>query len=177
MPAMTQAVRPPLHWQFELCPDSRPYPNEGAVFGALGLGEIGREVAWLRGVWDDDPLSPAHPNGPGRRMCLWRGYVSLDELLERSDYISVHLPINASTRGLIDRAGFRRMKPRRHLVNVARPDIIDRNALIEALDEHGLVASDLTSATRSRPARTSRYSNTRMLSSRRTPRRERGRTA
>ena len=62
-------------------------------------------------------------------------YVSFDELLERSDYISVHLPINASTRGLIDRAALRRMKRGAYLVNVARPDIIDRNALIEALDD------------------------------------------
>jgi phosphoglycerate dehydrogenase-like enzyme len=61
-------------------------------------------------------------------------YVSLDELLARSDYISVHLPINRSTRGLIGGGGLARMKPGAYLVNVARPDIIDRGALIEALD-------------------------------------------
>ena len=72
---------------------------------------------------------------PVQECVYGSAYVSFDELSERSDYISVHVPINASTRGLNHRAALGRMKRGVYLVNVARPDIIDRNALIEALDE------------------------------------------
>lgn len=72
---------------------------------------------------------------PVEELMYGAAYVSLEELLERSDYVSIHLPINSSTRNLIDRSAFGRMKRGAYLVNVARPDIVDRAALLEALDE------------------------------------------
>jgi phosphoglycerate dehydrogenase-like enzyme len=119
-------------------------PMQGAVFGALGLGEIGREVASRCAAFEMTILYHQRSRmAPAEESAYGAAYVSFDELLERSDYISVHLPINASTRGLIDRAALRRMKRGAFLVNVARPDIIDRTALIEALDDGRLAGFGL----------------------------------
>ncbi len=111
-------------------------PMNGAVFGALGLGEIGREVASRCAAFGMTILYHQRRRlNPVEECAYGAAYVTLGELLERSDYVSVHLPINASTRGLIGRAQLRRMKPGAYLVNVARPDVIDRRALLESLDE------------------------------------------
>jgi phosphoglycerate dehydrogenase-like enzyme len=111
-------------------------PMSGTVFGSLGMGEVGREVAnrcaafGMRILYHQrNRMTAAEEQAYGAT------YVSLDELLEQSDYVSVHLPINRSTRGLIGRAELARMKRGAYLVNVARPDIIERQALLEALDE------------------------------------------
>jgi len=110
-------------------------PMQGAVFGALGLGEIGREVALRCAAFEMTILyHQRNRMTPVEESAYRATYVSLDELLERSDYVSIHLPITSETRGMMDRAAFRRMKPGAYLVNVARPDIIDRDALLEALD-------------------------------------------
>jgi phosphoglycerate dehydrogenase-like enzyme len=61
-------------------------------------------------------------------------YATFDELLAESDYVSVHLPSNASTQGLLDRRAFARMKRGAVLVNISRAPIIDRAALMEALE-------------------------------------------
>jgi phosphoglycerate dehydrogenase-like enzyme len=111
-------------------------PMNGTVFGALGMGEVGREVASRCAAFGMSILyHQRHRMTAAEEDAYGATYVSLDELLERSDYVSVHLPINRSTRGLIGRAELRRMKPGAYLVNVARPDIVDRSALNEALDE------------------------------------------
>ena len=61
-------------------------------------------------------------------------YVTYEELLERSDFLSIHLPLNPSTEGMLDSASFARMKPGAIVANISRAHIIDRNALIAALD-------------------------------------------
>ncbi|WP_218672714.1 C-terminal binding protein [Oceanobacillus timonensis] len=65
--------------------------------------------------------------------------VSLEELCEKSDVISVHAPLNAGTRGMIGTKEFKLMKKGVYLVNTARGPVIDENSLIEAL-KNGIVA-------------------------------------
>jgi D-3-phosphoglycerate dehydrogenase len=65
--------------------------------------------------------------------------VSFDELLRRSDVVSLHLPLTEETRGLFDRDTFARMKPGAILLNTARGALIVETALTRALDE-GLIA-------------------------------------
>jgi phosphoglycerate dehydrogenase-like enzyme len=60
-------------------------------------------------------------------------YSSLDELLAQSDCVSLHLPGGAATRGIIGRRELQIIKPGALLVNVSQPQLVDRNALIEAL--------------------------------------------
>jgi phosphoglycerate dehydrogenase-like enzyme len=59
---------------------------------------------------------------------------TLDDLLRASDYVSVHVPLTARTRGLISREKIALMKPTAVLVNVARGGIVDESALVEALE-------------------------------------------
>jgi lactate dehydrogenase-like 2-hydroxyacid dehydrogenase len=61
-------------------------------------------------------------------------YLPLNELMAQADYILVQLPSNDSTRGLIGRAALARLKPGAFLIDVARPELIDHDALVEALD-------------------------------------------
>jgi D-3-phosphoglycerate dehydrogenase / 2-oxoglutarate reductase len=99
----------------------------GKTLGIIGLGGIGREVMRLgRGLgmeviaWNRTP----HPGDP---------LVPLDELLARSDAISLNLTLNDDTRGFLGAAQVARMKPGVVLVNTARGALIDEAALIEGL--------------------------------------------
>jgi D-3-phosphoglycerate dehydrogenase len=69
--------------------------------------------------------------------------VGFNELLERSDYLSVHAPHNAETEHAIDAAAFARMKPTAVVINTARGNIIDEGALIEALRAGAIAGAGL----------------------------------
>lgn len=118
----------------------------GATIGCLGLGEIGREVASRATAFGADVLYYQRNKLPddidGQ---LGATYCGFEELLERSDYVSVHLPINDSTRGMINTDAFARMKDGAFLINISRAAIIDRGALIDTLesDRLGGVALDV----------------------------------
>ena len=71
------------------------------------------------------------------------GGVALEELLERSDFVSVHTPLTPQTRGLIGRQALERMKPTAYLVNTARGPIVDTGALIAALHAGELAGAAL----------------------------------
>jgi lactate dehydrogenase-like 2-hydroxyacid dehydrogenase len=60
-------------------------------------------------------------------------YVSRDALLATSDFITLHLPLNDSTRGIIGRRELDLVKPGAFLVNIARPQLVDRDALLDSL--------------------------------------------
>ena len=69
--------------------------------------------------------------------------VSLDALLERSDFVSIHCPLNAHTRGLIGRVELGKMKSNAFLINTARGAIVDKAALVEALSEKTIAGAAL----------------------------------
>jgi phosphoglycerate dehydrogenase-like enzyme len=106
----------------------------GATLGIIGLGEIGREVA-IRAAsfgmrilyYQRTPLPAAEEHE------LEATHVPLETLLAQSDWVVPQLPGGPATRAFIGRAQFAQMKPGAFLVNVARADIVDRAALIEAL--------------------------------------------
>jgi len=112
----------------------------GATLGIIGLGKIGSAVAErARGFglqilyWQPAP-SVENEAKTGAR------YVSLEELLSISDFVSLHCPLNESTRGLIGELQLRQMKPTANLVNVARGPVVVTDALLRALRE-GWIAS------------------------------------
>ena len=73
------------------------------------------------------------------------------ELLERSDFLSIHAPLNAETEHVIDAAALSRMKPTAAVINTARGPIIDEAALIQALGD-GVIAHDGLDVTEQEPA-------------------------
>lgn len=95
----------------------------GRTLGILGYGRIGRAVA-------------RRAEGFGMRVLFTSGGggVPLDELLEQSDVLSIHCPLNAKTRRLIGAAEILRMKRGAILVNTARGPIVDEAALVAALE-------------------------------------------
>jgi phosphoglycerate dehydrogenase-like enzyme len=102
--------------------------------GIVGLGEIGREVALraaafgMRTVYTQRHRLAAHEEG--RYAATW---APLEELLAGSDFVTLHLPTNDATRGIIGRRELERIKQGAILVNVSRPQLVDRAALLEAL--------------------------------------------
>jgi glyoxylate reductase len=72
-----------------------------------------------------------------------RAGVPLDELLDRADFVTLHLPLTGDTRGLIDAAALERMKPTAYLVNTARGPIVDTHALARALHEGQIAGAAL----------------------------------
>jgi phosphoglycerate dehydrogenase-like enzyme len=107
----------------------------GATLGIVGLGEVGREIARRANAFgmttlyfQRRPLSAADEQALGAR------HVPLDALMAQSDYIVVQLPLNDSTRGIIGPQALRGVKPGAFLINCARAELIDRDALMAALD-------------------------------------------
>jgi lactate dehydrogenase-like 2-hydroxyacid dehydrogenase len=70
-------------------------------------------------------------------------WVSKEELLAESDFLSIHVPLNETTRHAIGEAELRRMKPTAILINTARGPVVDEAALAKALSEHWIAAAGL----------------------------------
>ncbi len=121
-------------WDFHLgIPIHR---TQGKTLGLIGCGKIGLEVAkrissfGLR-VTAFDPYLKNAPDGIELK--------DLDSILRESDFISIHCPLNDSTRHMIGDQEFKKMRKKPFLINTSRGPIIDEKALIEAL-EAGLVS-------------------------------------
>ena len=111
-------------------------PMRELTIGVIGFGAIGRAAAsrlhaFGSHVLATDPFVEAKTFDD---HCVER--VSLDELLTKSDIITIHCPLNAGTRGLIGAEQFARMKPEAAIVNTARGPIIAQDALIAHLTSH-----------------------------------------
>jgi glyoxylate reductase len=116
----------------------------GATLGIIGFGRIGQAVAQRAGgfgmavlYWD---RSPAPPELERELNAI---YADLDELLARSDLVTLHVSLNDETRHLIDAAALARMKPSAVLVNTSRGPVVDQAALAEALARGTIAAAGL----------------------------------
>jgi len=106
----------------------------GATLGLFGLGQIGQAVARrARGFGMNVLYHNATPSSPNVEAELGVQYVSFDELLQRSDFLSVHAPLTSQTRHRFDAEAFARMKRSAILINTARGPLVDETALAEAL--------------------------------------------
>ncbi|HUZ74419.1 MAG TPA: NAD(P)-dependent oxidoreductase [Stellaceae bacterium] len=108
----------------------------GAVLGIVGFGEIGREVAIRAAAFEMTVLYHQRRRASAleERLCGTR-YAALDEIMTTADYIVPALPLNASTRGIIGPAQLARVKRGAIVVNVARAELVDHDALVAALAE------------------------------------------
>jgi len=117
---------------------------QGRVLGILGAGRIGVATARRAAAFGmeiaywDRSVSPAMEAEAGGRRTE-----SLEALLAGADIVSLHLPLTAETRGLMDEGRLAAMKPDSILVNTARGPLVDQKALAEALRTGHLVAAGL----------------------------------
>jgi len=107
----------------------------GATLGIIGEGAIGQSTAAIGRAFGMRVLFADHP--PPKMQGV--EFTPLDTVLAQSDVISLHCPLLAETRNLIDIRAFRKMKRNALLINTARGGLVDEAALIQALDE-GLIA-------------------------------------
>lgn len=107
---------------------------EGTVLGLIGFGHIPRLVAPKAQAFGIKVIA----YDPFAKAELFKAAnvesVDFDTLLQRSDYVSVHAPLMAQTRGMMNAAAFAKMKKGAYIVNTARGPLIDEPALIAALD-------------------------------------------
>lgn len=108
----------------------------GKTLGIIGAGHIGRKVIQIAQALDMNIL--VYTRTPREDEKGIR-YVSLEELLKNSDYVSMHCPLTESTKHMINKESLSLMKPSAFIINTSRGTLIDEAALIEAL-ENGTIA-------------------------------------
>ena len=111
----------------------------GKTLGVLGLGTLGSRVAKYGRAFDMEVLAWSQNLTAARAAEVGATLVSKDELLQRSDVVSVHLVLSDRTRGLIRARELGLMKRTAYLVNTSRGPIVDEAALLHAL-ENGTIA-------------------------------------
>ena len=126
-----------LQWNFDLLCGTDVW---GKTLGIIGLGRIGRAVARrasgfrMRVIYNSTSRAPAEIERE-----LHAEYLTQDQVLQQADFVSLHVPLNPKTHGLIGHDELAKMKPTAFLINTTRGPVVQEAALVEALDE-GLIA-------------------------------------
>ncbi len=113
----------------------------GKRLGVIGLGAIGRKVAAIASAFGMEVVYFS-TSGEERSKGLYRR-LDLEELLQTSDLVTIHAPLNAKTSGLIGKAELEKMKASAYLFNLGRGAIVDECALVEALNENRLAGAGM----------------------------------
>lgn len=132
-------------WQAGIGRDVR-----GATLGVIGLGRLGSQVAGLGDAfgmsvvaWSENLTAEAAHDSPAR-------VVAKRELLESSDFVTVHVRLSDRTHSLIGTAQLASMQPSAYLVNTSRGEIVDEDALLDAV-QRGVIAGAALDVYRSEP--------------------------
>ena len=138
----------PLHnllkqgqWRRDLQPPVAPLYGE--TLGLIGLGHIGREVARRALAMDMTVLAHDPVVGANQAAAAGVELASLEDLLRRADYVSLHAPSNRLTRKILNERTIGLMKPSAWVFNTARGDLIDEPALYRALAEGRIAGAGL----------------------------------
>ncbi len=113
---------------------------DGKTYGIVGMGNIGRKVAQIATAYGAKVIFYA---SSGHSDCTDYEQVSFDELLQRSDVISLHCPLSDRTRNLFNKEAFAKMKNTAILINVARGAVVSEQDLYEALVSGQIKAAGL----------------------------------
>ncbi|MDF7641026.1 NAD(P)-dependent oxidoreductase [Bifidobacterium sp. ESL0784] len=128
-------------------PSERKYQGRtlnGLTLGVFGMGRIGKTVAkyaqafGMKVIYNND--CPLGEDFDRENNCE---YVSFDDLLKRSDVVTIHAPELPSTHGLFDAEAFARMKNDAYLINAARGPIVQEQALVDALESGQIAGAGL----------------------------------
>lgn len=120
----------------------------GATLGIVGNGALGRRTAQLAEAIGMRVLLAERPGASSVRP----GYTLLNHVLAEADVLSLHCPLDATTRGLIGKAELRAMKPSAILINTARGALVDESALLHALDQGWIAGAGLDVLTQEPPS-------------------------
>jgi phosphoglycerate dehydrogenase-like enzyme len=137
IPQEHQAMRAG-HWQ-----TSQGVGLQGKILGIIGLGRIGSRVAHMAQAFGMRVLATGFTLTAERAMAHGVRMASLEDLLARSDVVSVHLRLSERSDKLIGRQELRLMKPTAYLINTARGPIVDEAALIDALRHRRIAGAGL----------------------------------
>ena len=105
----------------------------GKTLGIIGLGKIGKEVARKAALGLDMRVISYVPRPEGKDIPEYIEIVSWEELLQTSDYISLHVPGGEKNQGIISKKEFAMMKKSASLIQVSRGGVVDEEALAEAI--------------------------------------------
>lgn len=132
------------HWAQDEMANYGVYEFSGKTLGIIGLGRIGREVARLAVAFGPDTIyyDIVRPS-PELEVELSATFRPLEELVAESDVLTLHVPLTPETRKMMDRERIGSMKQGAILVNAARGEVVDENALAEALEEGRLQGAAL----------------------------------
>jgi D-3-phosphoglycerate dehydrogenase / 2-oxoglutarate reductase len=106
------------------------------VLGIVGAGSIGSTVGEMAQAWGMEVIGCVGRPTPAARSALTARNILMtdfDEVIERADFLTLHVPLRPTTRNLIDAGVLRRMKPGSYLINLARGGVVDEPALRKAL--------------------------------------------
>ena len=112
------------------------------TLGIIGAGNIGSKVGQIGADLDMEVIGCVeHPSQQRAEELLTKGIflTSFEEVISRSDYISIHVPLKDSTRNLINADVLKQMKPGVYLINLARGGVVDEEALLHAMSNGGAV--------------------------------------
>ncbi len=119
------------------------YRLQGRTLGLVGFGKIARLVAAKAQAFGLNVLACDPYVEPASAAALDVSLVSFEELLERSDFVSVHAPLTPETRHLIGAEALTLMRPEAVVINTARGGLVDVAALAEALDREAIAGAAL----------------------------------
>ena len=106
---------------------------QGKTLGIIGLGRIGRVVASRARAFGMHIIAYDPFVAPEQARDLELEIAPLDDLFSRADFLTVHTPLTAETRGIVGARAFARMKPGMRIINCARGGLVDERALYEAI--------------------------------------------
>lgn len=113
---------------------------DGKIFGIIGMGNIGKQVAKIAAAFGSEVV---YHSTSGKNQKAGFRHLDLPTLMEQSDFISIHCPLNEHTRSLIDREHLLMMKKSAYLLNLGRGGIVDEAALAGALDQDTIAGAAL----------------------------------
>jgi phosphoglycerate dehydrogenase-like enzyme len=120
-----------------------PTSLAGATLGLVGLGRLGTQMVAPAGAFGMEVIAWSQNLTADQAAERGARYVAKQELLEKSDVLSIHLVLSDRTRGLIGAGELERMKPTAFLVNTSRGPIVDEQALIAALQANQIAGAGL----------------------------------
>lgn len=115
----------------------------GKTVGLVGFGRIGQAMCKRAAGFDMTPIYYDPYVAPDSVSATGARSVGFDELLERSDFITIHCILTDDSRGLVDEAALRKMKQTAYLIDVSRGAIIDEDALVRALNEEWIAGAGI----------------------------------